>query len=349
MWSKAIERYQQKLKDLGFNPGKIDGYWGSDTENAMKAAQRAGVVDQNGHFIKKGNKATQQKSSYREGQVWRPIKNSKGQIIATPELAKECALWANRVLQQYNNGRDYTSSTVGGNAWTRNSRGNAQTVYSGYSGLVDKTRGQSIYQNYLRLNSKKNRTQAENKKLEHYVRQLQQMYQKESIARNKAAADKLYKDFDSNTLDKNKTYIVNMGYSRSPNAGIAWMGSEKGTTGTHTGNLYWDPSTNSWRVAHNLNHNGIITDDDFISIQGGNNSHGYYVTDISYIPTRAAIKAAKIKGGKKAEAAYRDEHYIKSALNDAFGFFEDDIKDAYKKGTKRPIYNKQGGMLQYFF
>lgn len=350
MRSEALARYQQKLKDLGFDPGKIDGEWGSETENAMKAAQKKGVVDQNGNFIRKRNRSPQQESPYREGKVWRPVKNSKGQITATPELSKECALWANRVLQQYNGGKDYTASTVGGNAWTRNSRGTAQPVYSGYSNLgqVDKTKGKEIYEKYLKLNKQKNRTQADNKQLAHYVQQLQQLYQKESIARNKAAADNLYKEFDSKKLDKNKTYIVNMGYSRSPNAGIAWMGSEKGTTGTHTGNLYWNPSTNSWRVAHNLNHNGIITDDDFISIQEGNNPHGYYVTDISYIPTRAATSAAKERGGKHAEKAYREEHYIKSALNDLFGFFKDDIKAAYDKGTRRPIYNKQGGMLQYF-
>lgn len=46
MRSKAIELYQLKLKDLGFNPGKIDGQWGPDYYRAIaKAIALGGDAD----------------------------------------------------------------------------------------------------------------------------------------------------------------------------------------------------------------------------------------------------------------------------------------------------------------
>jgi hypothetical protein len=53
-----------------------------------------------------------------------------------------------------------------------------------------------------------------------------------------------------------------MYYNDFPNMGVAWYGAKNGTTGTHTGNLYWNPDTNSWRISHNIH--GTVHDDDFI-------------------------------------------------------------------------------------
>ena len=85
------------------------------------------------------------------------------------------------------------------------------------------------------------------------------------------------KEFDSSTLDKNKTYMVNMYYAGSPSAGVAWYGAENGTTGTHTGNVYWDPQTERWRISHNVH--GTVKDDDFIQTQGSRRP--YAVTAIA--------------------------------------------------------------------
>jgi hypothetical protein len=58
------------------------------------------------------------------------------------------------------------------------------------------------------------------------------------------ASDKLYKDFDSKTLDKNQIYAVNMFYKGSPNLKTAYKDGRDGISGTHTGYLKFDPNTN---------------------------------------------------------------------------------------------------------
>ena len=123
-----------------------------------------------------------------------------------------------------------------------------------------------------------------------------------SNQRNWAAADNLYKNFDSKTLDKNKTYMVNMYFNSSPNKRKAWEGATSGTTGTHTGNLYWNPKTNSWRVAHNIH--GILHDDDFIQAQGSKNKFGYGVTAIAEAP--------RVDYERKD---WNEAHPIKAAIN----------------------------------
>lgn len=153
-----------------------------------------------------------------------------------------CAKYANDTLRNHKdaNGRAlYSWDTTGGDAWTRLSRGSAKMVYSGYDSVdYDKTK-------YSDAASDK---------------------------RNFAAADRLLKEFDSSTLDPNKTYMVNMFYKGSPARREAWEKSEGGTTGTHTGNLYFNKETGRWHVSHNIH--GTVYDDDFIKIQGSRGRYG---------------------------------------------------------------------------
>lgn len=81
-----------------------------------------------------------------------------------------------------------------------------------------------------------------------------------------AAQQNLYKNFKTDTLDKNKTYMVNMYYQGSPYMKEAFDDIDgNGIKGTHTGNLYWDSDTQSWRVEHNIH--GVVHNDDWISLQ----------------------------------------------------------------------------------
>lgn len=162
-----------------------------------------------------------------------------------------CAKYANDTLKEYKDGKGrrlYSHDNVGGHAWTRLSAGkNAKMIYSGYEGT---TYDKNNFSNQA------------------------------SDSRNFKAADRLLKEFDSNTLDKNKTYMVNMFYKGSDARRQAWVEALNGTTGTHTGNLYWNPNTNRWHVSHNIH--GTVYDDDFIRIQGSKGKYG--VTAIAEAP-----------------------------------------------------------------
>jgi hypothetical protein len=140
---------------------------------------------------------------------------------------------------------------------------------------------------------------------------------KASDQRNFAAADKLHKEFDLNTLDPNKTYMVNMFYKGSSSRQKAWENAEGGTTGTHTGNLYFDQATGKWRVSHNIH--GTVYDDDFTKIQGSKGNYG--VTAI-------------------AEAVNNRDHYrenkpIRGWIRDTFDYW-DNINVWKKGGTLIP-------------
>lgn len=364
--SGAVTKYQENLQKLGLNIGThgADGSWGNDTQKAFEAGIAKGYINADGSFTSKGLKLIQgsqntskqqkQKTSDNSGYTgaWSPTRNSKGIIVADPDTAAQCALWANETLRRSNGGKDFNVTTVGGDAWTRNSSGNAVKIFSGYTSKdVEKSQEAiALYDEFTKLSKKKSKTAADNKRIAQITATLQKMYKDKSIARNKQAADKVQKEFDFNKLDKNKTYSVNMGYSASPNAGIAWMGNWGGTTGTHTGNLYWDPRTSGWRVAHNLNHNGIITDDALSDIVGSGSKKGYYVTDIAYLPTVAATKAARAKGGKANEKEYRNIHWFQNMMNNLFGAYQDEMQAAYNRGYKQtPIYDKKGGKLKTLF
>jgi hypothetical protein len=101
--------------------------------------------------------------------------------------------------------------------------------------------------------------------------------------------------------------MVNMYFNSSPNKRKAWEGATNGTTGTHTGNLYWNPETNSWRISHNIH--GVVHDDDFIQAQGSKNRFGYGVTAIAEAPM--------------VDYTRRDwdkEHPVKAAINRIYDF-----------------------------
>ena len=88
-----------------------------------------------------------------------------------------------------------------------------------------------------------------------------------------AAQQALYKNFNTDSLDKNKTYMVNMYYQGSPYMQTAFEDTDgNNIKGTHTGNLYWDANTNSWRVEHNIH--GTIHNDDWISLQKPGRKYG---------------------------------------------------------------------------
>lgn len=87
---------------------------------------------------------------------------------------------------------------------------------------------------------------------------------------NNAASDRVYKDFDSNTLDKSRPYMVNMYYKGSPYLKTAYEEGTQGRTGTHTGYLVHDG--NQWNVVHNIHGKAHV--DKFTNIQGGKRKYG---------------------------------------------------------------------------
>ena len=100
---------------------------------------------------------------------------------------------------------------------------------------------------------------------------------------NDDASDRVYKDFDSKTLDKNRKYVVNMYYKGSPHLREAYNEGTLNRVGTHTGYLVHDGNT--WQVIHNIH--GTAHVDRFGSIQGGNRKYG--VTSI-LAPRKANLK-----------------------------------------------------------
>lgn len=165
----------------------------------------------------------------------------------------ECAQWANSTLKRYVDSRGrtlYKESEIGGDAWTRLSSGeNAKMVLSGYEGMDYDPNKYS---------------------------------ERASNNRNHIAADNFMNSFAPDTLDRSKTYLVNMYYDSSPNKRLAWTKAKEGTTGTHTGNAYWNPDTSSWHVAHNVH--GTIHDDELSSVLGSKNGLGYGVTALAEAP-----------------------------------------------------------------
>lgn len=87
---------------------------------------------------------------------------------------------------------------------------------------------------------------------------------------NDAASDRVFKDFDSTTLDKSRPYMVNMYYKGSPYLKEAYDNGTQGRTGTHTGYLVHDG--NDWNVVHNIHGKAHV--DKFTSIQGGKRKYG---------------------------------------------------------------------------
>ena len=252
---------------------KDDGIWGNDTQkaynNKFSSKMVSPVQTQKAGIITSSNPSKTYKP-------WRPTEKV-GVVGACG--TENCSEWANKSLKRHKDFKGrllYANDEVGGDAWTRLSAGkHAKMVYSGYDGMDYDPN------NY-------------NYDLAHQ--------------RNWQAAQNLYDNFDSKTLDKNKTYLVNMYYNGSPQTENAWRNGTNGTTGTHTGNLYWNPETNSWRVAHNI-HNKLY-DDDFIKIQGvRKGKYQYGVTAIAEAPMTDYTRQD-----------WNEAHPIKSAINRIYDF-----------------------------
>lgn len=114
------------------------------------------------------------------------------------------------------------------------------------------------------------------------------VYSREAVeAYNHAASENVLKNFDSKTLDKNKSYSVNMYYNGSPSLEEAYNNG-RGVTGTHTGVLWND--NGQWKVSHNVH--GTIHEEPFFYLQSGKRPYG--VTTI-YEPREGTI-LNKIKG-----------------------------------------------------
>lgn len=96
---------------------------------------------------------------------------------------------------------------------------------------------------------------------------------KESAVRqyNSSASDNIYRNFDSNSLDKDDVYVVNMYYRGSPSQRKAYT-QGRGVTGSHTGILYFSPSNNKWVVKHNIH--GTIYQEPFVQLQSGSRKYG---------------------------------------------------------------------------
>lgn len=233
-----------------------------------------------------------------------------------------CAKYANDSLIKHKDKRGrimHTVEEIGGNAWQRLSLGkNVRMIYSGYDGMPHDTsnaKDQETYKLYLDAVKRKDKN-AEKK----YAAMLQQSVGNMSVERNKVAANRFLKEFDSSKLDKNRVYMVNMYFKGSPSAGVAWYDSVGGTTGTHTGNVYWDPKRNSWRVSHNIH--GIIHDDDFKSTQGSHKP--YAITAIAEVPyvDYTERDAAEAEAKAAEQQAYREAHPIGGWFKDTFGMWK---------------------------
>lgn len=193
-----------------------------------------------------------------------------------------CAKYANDSLKGHKDTKGrrlYSSDNIGGHAWTRLLAGkDSKMIYSGYdSEDYDRTKFSNAA----------------------------------SDARNFKAADKLLKEFDSKTLDPNKIYMVNMFYKGSPSRKQAWEEALGGTTGTHTGNLYFNKDTNKWHVSHNIH--GTVYDDDFIKIQGSRGRYG--VTAIAEAPATDYTEADRRED-------YRQRKPIRGWIRDQIGWWK---------------------------
>jgi len=96
-YDPAIRQAQQKLYNLGYQPGPIDGYWGKRTANAIKSYQRNQRISESGRLdmptrdklgIKDFNSTTKQKGNSCSG-LMKPDTNIGGKIAAVSEVSNE--------------------------------------------------------------------------------------------------------------------------------------------------------------------------------------------------------------------------------------------------------------------
>ena len=243
-----------------------------------------------------------------------------------------CAKYANDTLKSHTDAKGrklYSPNNIGGHAWTRLTAGaDNKMVYSAYDGVdydTSNAKDLEIYQLYQQAVDAN-----DSKAAAKYAALLQKSVGHLSEKRNKEAADRFLKEFDSKTLDKNKTYMVNMYYKGSPSAGVAWYGAQNGTTGTHTGNVYWDPKTESWRISHNIH--GTVHDDDFIKTQGSRRP--YAITAIA-----EAVANDYTETDRRED--YRQRKPIRGWIRDQIGWWKQGGQLIPKHQYGKPITSKE--------
>ena len=106
--------------------------------------------------------------------------------------------------------------------------------------------------------------------------------------------------------------MVNMFYKGSPSRRQAWEEAVGGTTGTHTGNLYFNKDTNKWHVSHNIH--GTVYDDDFIKIQGSRGRYG--VTAIAEAANQDYTEADR-------RDDYRQRKPVRGWIRDKLGIWKE--------------------------
>lgn len=177
--------------------------------------------------------------------IWHPIYDLDGSIINNVKDSlgvptHECAYFANQTLRKFRDtkGRQiYTYEQISGNAWDRLLR--CEMILSGYES-------------------------------EEYDRD--DFSVEKSDERNHAAADSVAARFTCELLEKSEIYAVNMYYNPSPNKGWAWREGKCGCTGTHTGNIYYNPVLHAWRISHCIH--GHVYDEELDKVLGGDKKYG---------------------------------------------------------------------------
>lgn len=109
------------------------------------------------------------------------------------------------------------------------------------------------------------------------------VYNEEQVkANNRQSVQNLSNNFDITTLDPNQIYSVGLTYYDSSHTKDSYDNGINNFTNTHTGNMYFDDETNSWRINHNIGSN--IYDDDAFDLIYNINNPLYGVSTISLIP-----------------------------------------------------------------
>lgn len=267
-----IRSVQEQLIAEKFNLGKwgADGVWGKASQAALDKALAAGYTLVKGRLAKPASSAKPEltpKSSVRRvfesmsdmslgpmgaystfytvDPAERPKNNINPFRRPNKVLSKKPASINNQRIEhcaQYGNcvlrDKGYISN---GHAWTRH--GNQKTIYSGYN-----------------------------------VANRPKTYDRDAVVKyNLEAANNVVNNFDFNTLDKNSVYTVGMFYKGSPAQEQAYNEGVGGVANTHTGNLFWNPETNSWVVEHNI-HGTAYTNEvrDVIGTRGAYGITGIY-------------------------------------------------------------------------
>lgn len=162
---------------------------------------------------------------------------------------EECAEYANQELRNF--GYDVSNS-----AWNRSANSGAlDFLFSGFNGI---NRPDEYDENTVKLN-------------------------------NLNAVKNMKEIFDITQLDPNEIYSAGMTYYSSPKTDKSYDQGTNNATNTHTGNIYFDDDTNSWRVNHNIH--GNVYDDDLLDlVYNGNSKYG--LSTVAKIPSKNIVSKA---------------------------------------------------------